>query len=393
MKRSDKLDFFRGILLILMTIDHILPSRDITKYFTCEFIGWVTAAEGFVFLSGLTAGLVYTRRMIEKGENFVSVAAKARAWLIYKNHIAILFFALLAVLFGYGVNEYWGNNYGLFYNNPFLSMILGTVLLYQPAYLDILPMYTIFVLFVPIIIKYFIKGYAWYIFVLSTVVYIISFFIELDYFKEIPGTTDMNFGFFNILSWQFVFFIGLFSGFSLYHGRSAWWVKNKPLLSLSITVCLVLFILKITRINVDELGFLFSRSTLGLVRIINCMAVIFIISFISSVKKNWFSFKPACYLGQHSLEVFSFHVVLLIIFKPFIQSVSGVFSFQISRHFFIYPVSSLIIFCFILPALFLAPTFFKKKTYVLSKNEINPSPSEDWLTNAKVLTEDYKQAV
>jgi hypothetical protein len=393
MKRNSQLDFFIGILLILITIDHILLADDVIKYFTYEFVGWVTAAEGFVFLSGLTAGLVYTRRMAERGEDYVSVAVKARAFLIYKNHIALLFIALVAVLFGYGLHEYWANSYGLFYDNPLLSMFLGAVLLYQPAYLDILPMYAVFILFVPITIKYFMRGNVWQVFALSIAVYLISFLNGFDLFKDVPQKIDINIGFFNILSWQLIFFIGLFSGFSFYYGRSVRWVRNKYLLMLSLTVFLTLFVLKNTHVNVGQLEYLFARNTLGLVRIINALSIIFILSFVSSVKNNWFTFKPICYLGRNSLEVFSFHIVLLIIFKPIIEMVSKAYSFQITRHFFVYPLASIIIFSLIVPALFLAPTLLRKKTYVFNKRKIKPLLSEDWLTNTNILTEDYKQAV
>src|SRR5580693_1644014 len=59
LKRSGLVDFLRGICLLLMTVDH-LPLTLVRK-FTWQTFGFFSAAEGFVFLSGLVSGLVYGR--------------------------------------------------------------------------------------------------------------------------------------------------------------------------------------------------------------------------------------------------------------------------------------------------------------------------------------------
>jgi len=53
------IDFLRGLCLIVMTVDH-LPET-IIKKFTLQGFGFFSAAECFVFLSGLVAGRVYGR--------------------------------------------------------------------------------------------------------------------------------------------------------------------------------------------------------------------------------------------------------------------------------------------------------------------------------------------
>ena len=59
------IDFLRGLCLVVMTIDH-LPETLIRK-FTLQGFGFFSAAECFVFLSGLVAGRVYGRMAITKG--------------------------------------------------------------------------------------------------------------------------------------------------------------------------------------------------------------------------------------------------------------------------------------------------------------------------------------
>ncbi|MBC6605539.1 OpgC domain-containing protein [Hymenobacter sp. BT188] len=377
-------------MLILITIDHFLSENDIIKYFTYEFVGWVTAAEGFVFLSGLTAGIVYTRQMLEKGEEFVSAATTKRAWLIYRNHIAILFFAFIAVLFGFGLNEYWVNHYSLFSESPYLSIFLGATLLYQPIYLDILPMYAAFIFCVPVVIKYLKKGFIWQLFACSIILYMIPIFKGSHVLTDITQIKVINTGFFNLLSWQFLFFLGLFSGFSYCCGKVNKWMNNKKLLLLLVFLCSALFLIKNLQVDLSGLDYLFSRDTLGPIRLLNSLSIFFIITFICARKSEWFTFKPICYLGRNSLEVFSFHVLFVIIFKPLNDIVSNIYSIKVTDYFFVYPLALIMFILFVIPALFLAPTLLRSRTYTLSRNNTKPLYNAGLLANASVIVEDSK---
>ena len=62
--RDIRFDSLRGLLLVSMAINH-LPSD--LRVITDEGVGIVSSAEGFVFLSGVLAGFVYTRRLWREG--------------------------------------------------------------------------------------------------------------------------------------------------------------------------------------------------------------------------------------------------------------------------------------------------------------------------------------
>jgi hypothetical protein len=380
-------------MLILITIDHFLPDENIIKHFTYEFVGWVTAAEGFVFLSGLTAGIIYSRKMLEKGESFVAEAVKKRAWLIYRNHILILGFALLIVLCGHSVNSYWLAHYNLFVEKPGLSILLGSILLYQPIYLDILPMYAVYILFVPIIIKCFNKGLTARLFLLSFLLYLLSFVNQLYGFTSaVLRMEDINTGCFNLLSWQFIFMIGLLLGHYHCQGKSKQLQSSKTLLLLSIFICLSIFLAKNLHLNLESYDYLTSKGNLGPVRLLNCMALIFIVTYIASKKSGYFSSKAFCYLGRHSLDVYSLHIVLIIVFKPLIEHLNKINYIKLNRFFYFYPVSTIVILFLIVPALYLAPTLFSKKTYTLWKGR-GHSISEEATATSSPTMEGYRQAV
>jgi hypothetical protein len=64
-RRDLRLDFFRGLALFFIFIDHI-PENSLS-YFTLPSVGFSDAAEIFIFISGYTAAMVYGRSMQRSG--------------------------------------------------------------------------------------------------------------------------------------------------------------------------------------------------------------------------------------------------------------------------------------------------------------------------------------
>ena len=58
-ERDLRLDFFRGLALFCIFIDHI-PNNILAK-FTLQSLMFADAAEVFILISGYTAGMVYGR--------------------------------------------------------------------------------------------------------------------------------------------------------------------------------------------------------------------------------------------------------------------------------------------------------------------------------------------
>ena len=81
--RLPALDSLRGALLVIMAINHI-PSD--LHVFTDRPLGFFSAAEGFVFVSGLLAGKVCWQRFARCGFAYAARAALARAAQIYHAH-------------------------------------------------------------------------------------------------------------------------------------------------------------------------------------------------------------------------------------------------------------------------------------------------------------------
>jgi len=80
-KRDVRIDFFRGIALYMILVDHV-PGDPINK-FTYTHVGFSDAAELFVFLSGISCAIVYSRLLARRGWPALLRAIAKRTAKIY----------------------------------------------------------------------------------------------------------------------------------------------------------------------------------------------------------------------------------------------------------------------------------------------------------------------
>jgi len=150
-QRRPELDALRGLFLVWMTLTH-LPTR--FSDFVNQPIGFVSSAEGFVFLSALLVSRVYMREALED-KSALRTKLWRRSLKIYAYHLLMLALAF-TVAAAYAVTTHRAAIYNLlnFYiAHPFVAIIGSVLLLYCPPLLDILPMYVIFLFFTPLILS------------------------------------------------------------------------------------------------------------------------------------------------------------------------------------------------------------------------------------------------
>jgi hypothetical protein len=147
--RDIRLDALRGLLLILMVINH---SSTVVDGLTFQQLGYLSEAEGFVFLSGFVAGLTYSRMSVQQPAYCLWRRALLRARTIYLFHL-VAFLACFLFLRGFAVGDAYWESWNPALQANFLPAILsGVVLLFQPRYMDILPMYCLFILATPAVV-------------------------------------------------------------------------------------------------------------------------------------------------------------------------------------------------------------------------------------------------
>src|SRR5271169_6868725 len=92
-KRVGGIDFWRGGVLIAILVDHI--PGNVLESFTPRNFGLSDSSEAFVFLSGLSVGLVYLPRARRDGLAAVTRSCLERALKLYGAHIALTAAALV----------------------------------------------------------------------------------------------------------------------------------------------------------------------------------------------------------------------------------------------------------------------------------------------------------
>ncbi len=323
MERDIRLDALRGLVLVWMTINHL--SGPLHAY-SFETLGFQSSAEGFVFISGIVAGMVYGRIGLNQGRAFLKKRAFRRFLDIYMFHMAAFIVVMILEI------SITNKNYASFFRwmnplpleSPMLALGLGAVFLMQPALLDILPMYCLFLLMTPFIINLFKKKYGcWCVLAGSFLIWAPATYTSWDNLQRYgEHFLPLNFGFFDPFAWQFLFVGGLFFGFRRYTAKTVPIKKSLIIISLLIWIGLLLFRYKILPSNLlgFDIHFLTIRETFGPLRVINLAVIAYLITCFGSrfpklLKWPWFS-----YLGQHSLQVFTFHLVLLYSIIPLYNS-------------------------------------------------------------------------
>ena len=151
MTRQPEIDALRGLMLVLMCVTHV-PTR-FAEWLSQPF-GFVSAAEGFVFLSAYLVGVVYVGRARKLGQAEMRKSLWRRVGVVYRSHVAMLAF-LFTVIAWIGIRserQAITNLISFYLQEPSVALWTSLALIYTPPLLDILPMYVLFMALSPLII-------------------------------------------------------------------------------------------------------------------------------------------------------------------------------------------------------------------------------------------------
>jgi hypothetical protein len=157
-QRMPELDALRGLFLVWMTLTH-MPTR--FSDFVNQPIGFISSAEGFVFLSALLVSRVYLREA-QEDESGLRVKLWRRTLKIYGYHLLLLAFAftVAAAIASTAHRPALHNLLSFYMAHPVVAIVGSVLLIYCPPLLDILPMYVLFLFFTPMLLTVAVK-YGW----------------------------------------------------------------------------------------------------------------------------------------------------------------------------------------------------------------------------------------
>ena len=216
--RDPRLDVFRGLCLVMIFINHV--PGNIYEVATSRNFGFSDAAEGFVLMSGIAAGLAYSADFREASMRLWTGLARVwrRVWTLYLVHILATFAALAAAA---AVALWLGNAESLFENqmkwvwlDPLRTLIGLVILTHQFGYVNILPLYLVLLAFAPILLF---LAWRWPLWLLagSVALWLVAGIWRLGP----PNYPTSGVWFFNPLTWQVIFVTGLVTGVALKEGR------------------------------------------------------------------------------------------------------------------------------------------------------------------------------
>src|ERR1700750_606503 len=153
-ERELRLDLFRGLALWLIFIDHLPPN--ILTWFTIRNYGFSDATEIFIFISGYTAAFVYGRAMRDAGFVVATARILRRVWQIYVAHVFLftIFLAEISYVATRFENPLYSEEMGImdFLKQPDVTIVQALLLRFRPVNMDVLPLYIVLMLFLPIIL-------------------------------------------------------------------------------------------------------------------------------------------------------------------------------------------------------------------------------------------------
>ena len=320
MDRRHDLDALRGLMLVLMTFTH-LPTRFADPL--GQPFGFVSAAEGFVMLSGYMAGMVYTGRALRHGLPVMREAFLKRALKLYGCQAALLLFLFTTVaVIGVMAEQHAVRDLMSFYVlRPKAALVGGLMLIYNPPLLDILPLYIVFMLASPVLLRQGLRrGWGGVLGASVALWTAAQFDLGRAVYEAAVALTHLPIPFretgaFEIFAWQFLWVLGLWMGSNRALPDTPRTVFPRWLLRVAL-VCLVWrhAVGQTPWPGNEAVNLAFDKWHLGVLRLIDFFALLVLaMHYGPALVARLPRLRPLEVMGAASLPVFCAHLVLALL--------------------------------------------------------------------------------
>lgn len=322
-RRDSRIDVLRGVALVMIFINHV-PGT-VFEYATSRNFGFSDAAEGFVFLSGLSAVLAYAGGLAARPLWPGVRRIWKRAWTLYLVHLMVTFWALAIVS---ATLRYGGtgallrkDNFQFLLSDPVGVLVGLPVLGHQFGYVNILPLYAALLVAAPAMIM---AAGRWPRTTLATSVglWAAAGLWHLD----LPNLPLPGGWFFNPLAWQLLFVLGILTGVAMKRGARFVPVNRWLVLAAGGYLLLALVWMKWPALKTQGnavLGWLaaqgapdlvrnFDKTYVSVPRLLHFLSLAYVLSVLPWLRGFCDSrpMAPLALLGRHALPVFAFGTIL-----------------------------------------------------------------------------------
>jgi hypothetical protein len=316
--RDARLDFFRGLALICIFIDH--TPGNLLGFVTVRNFGFSDAAEMFVLIAGYTAVLAYSRTFNAAGmwAGVKRIALRVRD--IYAAHLLLTLICAigLAVVARWFENPLYFEHVNLtpFSYDPFGAIWRVLVLYFQPGYLNILPLYIVLLAWFPAL-WWLMQRHLGLALAASFAIWLVP---NVTFFN-LPSWPEVYGWYFNPFAWQLVFSVGAIAAVHTQRGGS---LPRMPwLIALVVAYVAFAFIMAAPWVHIDGLeGTRLippdaigpnSKSRLSLWRLTHVLCLAYLVALMLPSTAKCLKSLPAQVLincGRNSLAIFSMATVL-----------------------------------------------------------------------------------
>lgn len=323
--RDLRLDFFRGLALFSIFVDH-LPDNMVAQ-FTLQTVMFGDAAEVFILISGYTAGMVYGRAMERQGFLIAAVRVSHRVWQLYVAHVFL--FVIFMAMMAYTVEALNSSLYAEesqaadFLSDPGVAVVKALTLQFQPAYMDILPLYIVLLAVLPFALI----GFRFWPRVVLIASFVLWLAVQIDgriALSAYPGPDRV--WTFNPFGWQALFFLGAWLGWRGTRGAVPW-LDRRWLLRLAAGFALAAFVIRLSwtlhglyppipaLASGKALWLFLSKEDLGLLRFASVLALALLVARLVAPQARFLAGRvawPFVICGRHSLHIFCLGILLAV---------------------------------------------------------------------------------
>ncbi len=328
--RDSRVDFFRGLALWWIFMDHI--PGNMFAVITVHNFAICDAAEMFVFLAGFGAGIAYGGAMDRQGWLFAGADTLKRAWTLYIAHIFL--FVVFSAQVSYSAAALDRADYldeihlDVLANAPYRAMFEALILQFQPAYLDILPMYiAILVMFAVIGLP--LLPWPAVLAGLSLAVYVVARVTGANF----PSWTGGGW-YFNPLTWQILFMLGAIMSYARPWPRYGKRLLDAAAVLMVLAGIIVQWVVWPHPETIERLPAMVGRALLSVdktglhpLRLLNMLALAWLVARLIPKDAAWLHSRwaaPFVLCGQHSLPVFCSSIFLSFLGRLAMEQQEGV---------------------------------------------------------------------
>jgi hypothetical protein len=311
--RDIRLDLFRGLALWFIFLDHI--PTNIVSWLTVRNYGFSDATEIFVFISGYTAVIAYSRMLEEEGWPRTAARIYRRVWQLYVAHI-LLFVAFSAQIAWVSIardtpaliEEMQLMGLG---DNPYRAILEAALLKFRPVNLDVLPLYIVLLAAFPLVLPAVVR-WPWGVIAISIALYAAT--CQLNW--SLPAYPDEKVWYFNPMAWQVVFHVG--AACAVFGSGLSWLDRFRGTLT-TLAVAFLLFaafialswqynpLEQLVPVWVARIIYPIDKTNIDVLRFLHFLAIAWLVRIavpIDAPALKWRIWEPLRRCGEASLLIF-----------------------------------------------------------------------------------------